>query len=160
MTVSNGTRIGFTLLVAAVACSTRPGAAAAQTFDRAAVDAVFADLTGSPAPGCALGVVRDGALVYGRGYGMANLEHGIPITTESVFRTGSVSKQFTGAVVAITAMEDRLSLEDPLRKWIPELPDYGQPLTISPRAQSHERSPGLSDAHAPQGPSGRRFLHG
>ena len=130
MTVSNGTRIGFTLLVAAVACSTRPGAAAAQTFDRAAVDAVFADLTGSPAPGCALGVVRDGALVYGRGYGMANLEHGIPITTESVFRTGSVSKQFTGAVVAITAMEGRLSLEDPLRKWIPELPDYGQPLTI------------------------------
>jgi CubicO group peptidase (beta-lactamase class C family) len=123
-------RIGFALLVGAVACSTHPVAAAAQTFDRAAVDAVFADLTESPVPGCALGVVRDGALVYGRGYGMANLEHGIPITTKSVFRIGSVSKQFTGAVVAIAAMEGHLSLEDPLRKWIPELPDYGPPLTI------------------------------
>ena len=130
MMMSHVTRIGFALLVAAVAYSTRPSAAAAQTFDRTSVDAVFADLTGSPVPGCALGVVRDGTLVYGRGYGMANLEHGIPITTESVFRTGSVSKQFTGAVVAIAAMEGHLSLEDPLRKWIPELPDYGQPLTI------------------------------
>ncbi|HIF21800.1 MAG TPA: class A beta-lactamase-related serine hydrolase, partial [Gemmatimonadetes bacterium] len=120
----------FALLVGAVACSTHPAAAAAQTFDRAAVDAVFADLTESPVPGCALGVVRDGELVYGRGYGMANLEHGIPITTKSVFRIGSVSKQFTGAVVAIAAMDGHLSLEDPLRKWIPELPDYGQPLTI------------------------------
>ena len=123
-------RMGFALLVGAVACSTHPVAAAPQTFDRAAVDAVFADLTESPVPGCALGVVRDGELVYGRGYGMANLEHEIPITTKSVFRIASVSKQFTGAVVAIAAMEGHLSLEDPLRKWIPELPDYGQPLTI------------------------------
>ena len=128
--MSQVTRMGSGVFVWAVSLAL-PVATSAQTdFDRAAVDAVFADFTDLPVPGCALGVVRDGELVYGRGYGMANLEHDIPITTESVFRTGSVSKQFTAAVVAIAAMEGHLSLEDPLRKWIPELPDYGQPLTI------------------------------
>jgi len=123
--------MGSGVFVWAVASLALPVATSAQTdFDWAAVDAVFADFTDLPVPGCALGVVQDGELVYGRGYGMANLEHDIPITTESVFRTGSVSKQFTAAVVAIAAMEGHLSLEDPLRKWIPELPDYGQPLTI------------------------------
>ena len=98
-------------------------------FDPAGIDAVFADF-GATTPGCAVGVVRGGVLVFGRGYGMANLEHGIPITTRSVFRTGSVSKQFTGAVVAIASLDGHVSLEDPLRKWIPELPDYGSPLTL------------------------------
>ncbi len=129
--MSHAARMDFFLLVGVVASWALPVASTAQTnFDRTAVDAVFADLTERPSPGCALGVVRDGELVYGRGYGLANLEHDIPITTESVFRTGSVSKQFTAAVVAIAAMEGHLSLDDPLRKWIPELPDYGQPLTI------------------------------
>ena len=129
--MSQATRMGFGVLVGVVASVALPVVTTAQTdFDRAAVDAVFADLTEVPVPGCALGVVRDGELVYGRGYGMANLEHDIPITTESVFRTASVSKQFTAAVVGIAVMEGHLSLEDPLRKWIPELPDYGQPLTV------------------------------
>ena len=123
-------------LVFSVASLVFPVATSAQVdgaltnSDRAAVDAGFADLTEFPVPGCALGVVRGGELLYGRGYGLANLEHDLPITTESVFRTGSVSKQFTAAVVAIATMEGYLSLEDPLRKWIPELPDYGQVLTI------------------------------
>ena len=91
--MSQVTRMGSGVFVWAVASLALPVATSAQAdFDRAAVDAVFADLTGSPAPGCALGIVRDGALVYGRGYGMANLEHAVPITTESVFRTRSVSK--------------------------------------------------------------------
>ena len=129
--MSHPARLGFVVLVAAVASAALTVATSAQTaLDRAAIDAVFADLTDVPAPGCALGVVRDGELVYGRGYGLANLEHGIPITTESVFRIGSVSKQFTAAVVAIAAMDGHLALDDPLRKWIPGLPDYGEPLTI------------------------------
>lgn len=106
--------------------------AQAQTdFDRTAVDAVFADFDRVTAPGCALGVVRAGELVYGRGYGTANLEHDLPITTRTVFRVGSVSKQLTAAVVAIAALDGHLSLDDPLRKWIAELPDYGRPLTLS-----------------------------
>ena len=98
-------------------------------FDTAAIDNVFADFN-SKTPGCALGVVQSGQLVYGRGYGMANLEHDIPISTTSVFRIGSVSKQFAAAVAALAAMEGYLDLEDPLQKWIPELPDYGEPLTL------------------------------
>ena len=98
-------------------------------FDTAAIDNVFADFN-SETPGCALGVVQSGQLVYGRGYGMANLEHDIPINTTSVFRIGSVSKQFAAAVAALAAMEGYLDLEDPLQKWIPELPDYGEPLTL------------------------------
>lgn len=119
------------VVVALMLGATSPELATAQAgFDTAAVDAVFADFDLPSAPGCALGVVRDGQLVYGRGYGMANLEHGIPITTQSVFRTGSVSKQFTAAVVAIAAMDGHVSLEDPMQKWIQELPDYGRPLTL------------------------------
>ena len=98
-------------------------------FDTTAIDNVFADFK-SETPGCALGVVQSGQLVYGRGYGMANLEHDIPINTTSVFRIGSVSKQFAAAVAALAAMEGYLDLEDPLQKWIPELPDYGEPLTL------------------------------
>ena len=98
-------------------------------FDTAAIDNVFADFN-SETPGCALGVVQSGQLVYGRGYGMANLEHDIPINTTSVFRIGSVSKQFAAAVAALAAMEGYLDLEDPLQKWIPELPNYGEPLTL------------------------------
>ena len=94
--MSRVTRLGSGGFVWAVASLALPVATSAQTdFERAAVDAVFADFIDLPVPGCALGVVRDGELVYGRGYGMANLEHEIPLTTESVFRTGSVSKQFT-----------------------------------------------------------------
>ena len=98
-------------------------------LDSAAIDSVFADFNAGT-PGCALGVVQSGQLVYGRGYGMANLEHDVSINTESVFRIGSVSKQFAAAVAALAAMEGYLDLEDPLQKWIPELPDYGEPLTL------------------------------
>ena len=129
-----------------------PGGVAAQALvraavdqegiDRAGIDRVFADLSDTTVPGCALGIVRDGELVYGRGYGMANLELGVPITIHSVFRTGSVSKQFTAAVVAIATMDGHLELDDPLQTWIPELPDYGEPLTV--RHALHHTS-GLRD---------------
>ena len=117
-------------IVLVVGVAAPPLVAQDPSFDTRAVDEVFADIDPATDPGCALGIVQDGRLVYGRGYGLANLEHGIPITTRSVFRIGSVSKQFTGAVVAIAALDGHLSLEDPLNEWIPELPDYGAPLTL------------------------------
>ncbi|HSM61863.1 MAG TPA: serine hydrolase domain-containing protein [Longimicrobiales bacterium] len=93
------------------------------------VDAVF-DFVERDAPGCALGVVREGALVYGRGYGLANLDWGIPIGTSTVFDIGSVSKQFTATAVALLDMDGVLSLDDDVRRWVPELPDYGRTLTL------------------------------
>jgi len=95
----------------------------------AGIDSVFADIAPG-APGCALGVVRDGELAYAKGYGTANLDHGLPITPSSVFYMGSVSKQFTAAAVVLAARDGALSLDDDVRRWIPELPDYGRPITI------------------------------
>ncbi|MGH9381900.1 MAG: serine hydrolase domain-containing protein, partial [Thermoanaerobaculia bacterium] len=107
------------------------GPAAAQQADlTAGIDAVFVDYDRTDSPGCALGVVRDGELVYARGYGMANLEHGVPITPGTVFDIGSTSKQFAATATVLLAEEGRLSLDDEVRKWIPELRDYGAPLTI------------------------------
>jgi CubicO group peptidase (beta-lactamase class C family) len=93
------------------------------------VDEVFSFVE-RDAPGCALGVARDGKLAYGRGYGLANLDWGIPLTTSTVFDIGSTSKQFTSTALALLEMDGILSLDDEVRKWIPELPDYGSPITI------------------------------
>jgi CubicO group peptidase (beta-lactamase class C family) len=93
------------------------------------VDAVFAKWTAST-PGCAVGVATGGAPVLAKGYGMADLEHDVRISPDSILEAGSVSKQFTAAAVMLLAREGKLSLDDHARQYIPELPDYGSPLTI------------------------------
>lgn len=82
------------------------------------------------APGCSVGVNRHGRAVHRQAFGSANLEHGLPIRTESVFDIASVAKQFTAASILMLAAEGRLDLADPVRKHLPEIPDYGAPLTI------------------------------
>ena len=96
----------------------------------AKIDEVFAEYAKPDSPGCALGVYKDGRIAYSRGYGMASLEHGLPITSKTVFYIGSVSKQFTAFAVALLAKQGKLSLDDDVRKYIPELPDYGTPITV------------------------------
>jgi CubicO group peptidase (beta-lactamase class C family) len=96
----------------------------------ARVDAVFADYDKPDSPGCALGVYKDGAIVYSRGYGMADLERGVPITPRTVFDIGSTSKQFSAAAIVLLAQDGKLTLDDDVRRWVPELPDYGTPITI------------------------------
>lgn len=93
------------------------------------IDSVFARFTAST-PGCALLVRRAGFSVYGRGYGLASLELGVPISTATVFDIGSTSKQFTAASVALLALEGKLSLDDDIRKYVPELPDLGARVTL------------------------------
>jgi CubicO group peptidase (beta-lactamase class C family) len=93
------------------------------------IDAVFAWAT-AQSPGCAIGVSQNGAVVYSRSYGMANLEYDIPINPDSVFDVASVSKQFTGFSIGLLASEGKLSLDDDVRRYLPELPDYGQRITI------------------------------
>jgi len=104
-------------------------AALAQDPRIAQVDQVFSRWTSST-PGCTVGVAMDGRPVLQKAYGMADLEHDVPLTPESILETGSVAKQFTAAAVLLLAREGKLSLDDPVRKYIPELPDYGAPLTI------------------------------
>jgi CubicO group peptidase (beta-lactamase class C family) len=113
-----------------------PGALAAQDVigtpdDRTRrVDAVFADYDKPDAPGCAVGVYRDGQIAYARGYGLADLERRVPITPRTVFDLGSTSKQFTASAILLLAQEGKLSLDDDVRKWIPELPQYERPVTL------------------------------
>ncbi|HEX7182402.1 MAG TPA: serine hydrolase domain-containing protein [Thermoanaerobaculia bacterium] len=94
------------------------------------VDQVFAELARKDSPGCALAVVRDGRIVYSKGYGMASLEHSVPISPQTVFDIGSTSKQVTAAAILLLAQEGKLSLDDDVRKHIPEIPDYGTPVTL------------------------------
>jgi len=94
------------------------------------VDAVFAEYDRSDSPGCSLGVYRDGRILYARGYGMANLELGVANSAQTVFDIGSTSKQFTAFSIQLLAREGKLSLDDDIRKWLPEMPAYGKTITI------------------------------
>jgi CubicO group peptidase (beta-lactamase class C family) len=94
------------------------------------VDALFAQWDKSDSPGCALGVVKDGQVIYKRGYGMANLDYGIPISSQSVFNIASTSKQFTTMSIALLATHGKILLDDDIRKYLPEMPPYQTPVTI------------------------------
>lgn len=94
----------------------------------AAIDAVFAN-SATSAPGCAVGIEQDGVTTE-RAFGKADLEHRIENRPETIFEAGSVSKQFTAAAILLLAQDGKLSLGDDIRRYLPELPSYGQPITI------------------------------
>jgi CubicO group peptidase (beta-lactamase class C family) len=94
------------------------------------IDPIFASYSSGHTPGCAVGVYRAGAVLFARGYGYADLEHDVPITDSTVFSIASVSKQFTAAAVLLLAGDEKLSLDDDVRRFIPELPDYGTRITL------------------------------
>ena len=100
-----------------------------QASSQPRVDAIFNRFTSST-PGCAVAADVRGEPMIRAAYGSADLEHDTPITTDTIFEAGSVSKQFTAAAVALLARDGKLSLDDPVRKYVPELPDFGAPLTI------------------------------
>jgi CubicO group peptidase (beta-lactamase class C family) len=104
--------------------------AAAQPDPVLRVDSAFSQFATQSSPGCAIGVARNGQTVLSRAYGMADLEHDVPNTPETVFEAGSVSKQFTAAAIVLLARQGKLSLEDDVRKWMPELPDYAHTITL------------------------------
>lgn len=118
------------LTIALVIVSPGAYAQTPQRQDTAArVDSLFSRFT-TTTPGCAVGVSRHGRTVLATAYGMANLEYDVPLTAESIIEAGSVAKQFTAAAILLLAQQGKLSLDDQVRKHIPELPDYGAPLTI------------------------------
>lgn len=81
-------------------------------------------------PGIQVAISRNGVLLFSKAYGMADLEHNVPLTTSSVIEAGSVSKQFTAAAILLLEQEGKLSLEDDIRKYIPEIKNYGRPILI------------------------------
>lgn len=120
------------LLAVAFSCGEHASAGAELPKDLAQrVDAVFAEYAKPGSPGCALAVIQNGGITYEKGYGLASIEHGVPIDPKkTVFDIGSTSKQITAASILLLAQDGKLSLDDEVRKHIPELPDYGTPITI------------------------------
>ncbi len=96
---------------------------------QADVDRIFGAFN-THTPGCAVGVSQNGQVALTAGYGMADLERAVPINPDTVFESGSVAKQFTAMALLLLAQQGKISLDDPLRKYLPELPDYGAPLTV------------------------------
>ena len=96
----------------------------------ARVDSVFRTFDRTDSPGCALGVYRGGTIAYARGYGMANLESGIAMGPRTVLDIGSISKQFTATAILLLAQDGKLRVDDPVRRYIPQLPPYADSITI------------------------------
>lgn len=141
------------LLAAALAA---PGTVAQTTLPASVVkniDAVFAKWDSTSSPGCALGISRNGDIIYTRGYGMSNFEYDVAITPASIFHVASISKQFTAMAIELLARDGKLSLDDDVRKYITELPDYGHRITI--RHLLHHTS-GLRDQWSLLGLAGWR----
>jgi CubicO group peptidase (beta-lactamase class C family) len=117
-------------------------------------DSVFQRFDRTDSPGCALGVYQDGKILYARGYGMASLELGVALSPRSVLDVGSISKQFTAMSMLMLQKEGKLNLDDPIRKYIPEMPAYGDKITLR-RALS--QTSGLRDLYVMWGQTGRAF---
>ncbi len=110
------------------------------------IDPIFSGFTreGAMSPGCAVGVYRAGEIVFSKGYGYADLEHDAPLTDTTPVYTASVSKQFTAAAVLLLAADGKISLDDDVRKYIPELPNLGKRITVE---QLLHHTSGLRDYH-------------
>jgi CubicO group peptidase (beta-lactamase class C family) len=119
----------FSLSIPAKAQMPSPGSAP-QGDVTARVDKLFDKWNRTDSPGCALSVMKDGRIIYKHGYGMADLDHNVTITPSSVFHVASMSKQFTAASIVLLTEQGKLSLDDDVRKYIAELPDFGRPITI------------------------------
>ena len=113
-----------------VAALLAPVALSAQQPDLPAkVDRIFTRFDRST-PGCAVGLGKDGKPLYLQGFGSANLEYRVPLTDSSVMESGSVAKQFTAAAIVLLQQDGKLSLDDDIRKFLPEVPDFGQKISI------------------------------
>lgn len=94
------------------------------------IDEIFSEWDQPNTPGCALGIIKDGQLIYGKGYGLANMEYDIPNSASSVFRIGSTSKQFTAACIVLLAEREKLGLDNTLKEHFPDFPAYAEKITI------------------------------
>jgi len=117
-------------------------------------DSVFRRFDRTDSPGCALGVYQNGAIRYARGYGLASLEHSVPLSPRTVLDVGSISKQFTAMAMLLLEKDGKLSLDDPIRKLFPEMPPYADRVTWR-RALS--QTSGLRDLWTLWGQTGRTF---
>jgi CubicO group peptidase (beta-lactamase class C family) len=94
------------------------------------IDSVFRQWDRTSSPGCSVGIVRNDTLIFAKGYGMANLEYGVPIGPETIFHMASISKQFTAFSIVLLARQGKLSLDDDIHKYLSWFPDLKEKITI------------------------------
>ncbi len=116
------------ILVTLLSCFTT--AAQEKIAQEHRIDAIFSRWNASDAPGGTVGIIKDGNLIFSKGYGMANLDHRIPNTSTTAFRIASTSKQFTAACIILLTQEGKLSLSDKLSTFFPNFPDYAKEISI------------------------------
>lgn len=127
--MNSSVRIIFALCISVVSSSLQ-AADLVEQVDVAKIDSIFASWSKSTTPGCVVGVMQDDNLALLRAYGMADLEHDVANNTSTLFEVGSISKQFTSMAILLLARDGKLALTDDIRKYLPEMPDYGKPITI------------------------------
>ena len=117
------------------------------------IDSIFIDWNQPNHPGGAVGIMQNGKMLFSKAYGLASLEYLVPNTSDTRFNIASVSKQFTGMGMVVLSLQGKLSLNDDVRKHLPELPDFGDTITI--RHLLHHTS-GMRSLHALLGLAGWR----
>jgi CubicO group peptidase (beta-lactamase class C family) len=124
---------GISLCIFLIVTITSPAKLFAQSIPDSTsrkIDSLFKTWNNKNSPGCAIGIVRNDSLIYAKGYGMSNLEYGIPVTPESIFHMASVSKQFTGYSIVLLAKQGKLQLDDDIHKYLSWFPDLKEIITI------------------------------
>ena len=94
------------------------------------VDSLFARWDNPNSAGAAIAIISDGEVLYKKGYGMANLDHGIPNTPSTIYDIASVSKQFAGMAIAMLHLSEDISLDANINSYVPEVPNFGKPITV------------------------------
>jgi len=94
------------------------------------IDTLMREQIKADEPGAAVAVVVDGAVIHQQGYGLADLEWGIPIAPDTVFRLASITKQFTATAIMLLAEAGKLGVDDPLTKFLPTYPTSGHEITV------------------------------
>src|ERR1041385_6390379 len=124
------TAVSLNSSIVCLACWFVAGSYGAETANESKVDKLFSASDREGSPGATLVIVTDGAVAYERGYGYANLEDRVPITPQTIFDAASVAKQFTGLSIAMLAGKGKISLDDEIRKYLPDVPHFGKPISI------------------------------
>ena len=124
------TAVSLNISILCFACWFVAGSYGAETANETKVDKLFSAWDREGSPGAALVIVKDGAVAFEHGYGYANLEDRVRITPQTIFDAASVAKQFTGLAIAMLAGKGKISLDDDIRRHLPDVPDFGKPIYI------------------------------
>ena len=118
----------FMLVLSVLPAAGQPPALHPKTVAR--IDSLFKPFARPGSPGYALGVFRNGQVLFQKGYGMANLDHSVPNSPATVFNIASLSKQFTAACIALLILRDSISLEDEVKQYVPAVGKFAHPIRI------------------------------